>query len=107
MLFICISSSSVLAAELNDPTRPPGHKTFYPESKKPVTQRWILSSTLIANGRRNAVINGQLVGLGKVINQAKVASIHPNHVWLIYKQKRIRIKMLANQIKDYSNLADK
>lgn len=100
-------SAAELAPELIDPTRPPGSKVFSPNKHKTLAQRWILSSTLIANNRRHAVINGQIVGIGQHVERAKVVSIQPNAVWLVLKQKRFRIRMLANKIKDFSRSADK
>jgi len=93
--------------ELSDPTRPPGIKIFNPSKSKTHAQRWILSSTLIANYRRHAVINGQIVVVGQRIQNARIISIHPNEVVLATKQKRFHIKMLTNKIKDFSITADK
>lgn len=109
-IIILIGFSSVLASaaaqDLPDPTRPPGAKVSSSTNPKRA-QNWTLSSTLITNGRRNAIINGQLVTIGQIINHAKVISIQPNEVWLLHKQKRIRIKLLAQEIKDFSPSAAK
>ena len=99
--------ATVSALELADPTRPPGAPATPAAQHKRLKPHWFLSSTLIANQRRHAIINGQIVTKGQYIQQAKVVSIHPNEVWLEYKQKRFRIRMLANKIKDFSNTADK
>jgi len=104
-----IISSSTLASnpeiKLADPTRPPNTKSSI--IKQRPSPRWILSSTLIANNRRHAVINGRIVRIGQTILQAKIISIQPTSVWFVLRKKRFRIKMLANNIKDFSNLADK
>ena len=98
---------SINAAILQDPTRPPNAVSGSTSiTTKPVSQ-WNLSSTLISNGRRNAIINGKLVSVGQTIQKAKIISIHPNEVWLLHKKKKIRIKMLAREIKDFSKSADK
>jgi len=111
LLLLTLSCPALNAAGLDqallDPTRPPGSKVFSSNKHKTLAQRWILSSTLIANNRRHAVINGQIVAIGQRVERAKVISIQPNAVWLILKQKRFRIKMLANKIKDFSSSADK
>jgi len=99
-------SGTGFAQELPDPTRPPGAQDSSAKDS-PRLQKWILSSTLIANGRRNAIINGQLVTIGQVVNQAKVVSIQPNEVWLLHKQKQMHIKLLARDIKDFSPTAAK
>ena len=92
---------------LQDPTRPPGVKFNYQPGSSKAKRSWILSSTLVANGRRNAVINNRLVSVGQTINNARVLSIQTNAVWLLHKQKRIQIKLLAREIKDFSKAADK
>jgi len=109
-LLIAIHLSAYLpfshAESLPDPTRPTSSKA--PNStKNSVSYSWILSSTLISKGQRTATINGKLVSIGQYINSAKVVSIQPNEVWLIYKQKRFRIKLLARNIKDFSRSAAK
>lgn len=98
---------TVFANDLKDPTRPPSAKAYSPSSQANRVKSWFLSSTLIANGRRNAIINGRLVTIGQFINHAKVISIQPNEVWLQHKQKRFSIKLLARDIKDFSQTADK
>jgi len=95
------------SARLQDPTRPPGVKFSHQPGSSKAKPSWILSSTLVANGRRNAVINNRLVSVGQTINQARILSIQSNAVWLMYKQKRIQIKLLAREIKDFSKAADK
>ena len=97
----------VNAAILQDPTRPPNAVSAYTKSSATPVSQWNLSSTLISNGRRNAIINGQLVSVGQTIQKAKIIAIHPNEVWLLHKKKKIRIKMLARGIKDFSKSADK
>ena len=104
---ICFAQSTVFAQVLPDPTRPAGTKAYSASANAKRVKTWSLSSTLIANGRRNAVINGQLVIVGQSINNAKIISIQPNEVWLLHKQKRIRIKLLAKEIKDFSPAAAK
>ncbi len=104
-LVILVSPS--WAAALNDPTCPPGYKTYLPKAKKPVLKRWVLSSTLISNSSRSALINGKWRKPGSMIEGAKVVAIKPNRVWLIFNQKRISIKLLSKQVKNYSSLADK
>ena len=97
----------VNATILQDPTRPPNAVSAYMKpATKPVSQ-WNLSSTLISNGRRNAIINGKLVSVGQTIKKAKIIAIRPNEVWLLHKKKKIRIKMLPQEIKDFSKSADK
>lgn len=95
------------AQSLPDPTRPQGAKTHSSNTKVKRVKGWYLSSTLIANGRRNAIINGKLVTIGQTVNKARVISIHANEVWLKNKQKRFRIKLLQRSIKDFSQSADK
>lgn len=101
ILIGCLISNFGFAKPLKDPTRPPG-KAISAYKKVSGEPTWVLSSTLIAHGRRNATINGRIVTVGQTINSAKILSIQPNTVWLLHKKKRIRIKLLGRDIKDFS-----
>jgi len=109
LISICLSAYLPLshAEDLPDPTRPTSAKAPLSTTKSNVSRSWVLTSTLISNDRRTATINGKLVSIGQHVNSAKVVSIQPNEVWLIYKQKRFRIKLLARNIKDFSRSAAK
>jgi len=107
LLLLALLPFSLCASELKDPTRPAGIKTAYSSSSSPAVQSWKLTSTLISINRRNAIINGRLVSVGQFIHNAKVLVILPNEVELLHNKKRIRIKLLAQNIKDFSISADK
>ena len=96
-----------VASEFKDPTRPAGIKTVYSSSNKDRVRSWKLTSTLISSDRRHAIINGRLVSIGQTINKAKVIAIQPNEVELLHGKKRFRIKLLPQNIKDFSLSADK
>ena len=105
--FININLSYADTKPLRDPTRPPHKKQVNSTSTISQTPGWYLTSTLIAQGRRHAVINGQLVSLGETIQKAKLVSIEPNKVWLVFNKKRFSINLLAKDIKDFSKSAAK
>ena len=110
MAFLSFSSTGLIAdtSQLRDPTRPPHKKQANPSNHQTnIKLYWHLSSTLIAHGRRHAVINGKLVSPGQTIQQAKLISIEPNKVWLLHNKKRFSIKLLAKEIKDFSKSAAK
>lgn len=61
-----------------DPMRPPGA----PAAGTSRAPSWTLSSTLVGDGRRLAVVNGRLVGVGDRVDGARVIDIDPRRVRL-------------------------
>lgn len=92
---------------LKDPTRPPG-KSAIRNSRATNKARpyWTLNSILISPTRRLATINGKILQLGEHIHGAKLVAINASEVWLKNKQKQFRIKLLANDVKKISIMAD-
>lgn len=72
------------AEELPDPMRPPDSRaTDTPENNQETSRPSLeLQSTLIAGGRRSAVINGQSVQVGSTIEGARVVAIEGGKVEL-------------------------
>ena len=58
---------------------------------------WQLQFTLVAPGRRVAIINGVMVREGDVVAGASVVSIGPGHVLLKAKGRRMRVPMFASE----------
>lgn len=87
-------------AQLDDPTRPPGHRLVLPGGKKVATAtRFSLSSIRISATRRTAVVNDRSVELGDTINGAKVVAINPSSVKLKKKGKVFSVKLLSQVVK--------
>lgn len=85
-------------AELADPMRPPqGSSTKPPVAKR--TPTYWLSSTVVANDRRVAVINGRRVGVGDRIGSARVIEILPTEVILQRQGNRIALRLLPVSVK--------
>ena len=97
MTFFCQISHAEI---LKDPTRPAG----YQQKSGPVVgtkaaPRWVLSSTLISPNRRLATINGQTLGVGGQIGNARVVSIDAAKVALRDGNKEIVLELLPVDFK--------
>jgi hypothetical protein len=97
LLLICAATTQ--AEVLDDPMRPPMLSQAGPAAVKKEVAGFYLSSTLIAQGRRYAVINGRRVEVGDRINRAKVEEILPARVKLRYAGKSQTIHMLPITVK--------
>lgn len=102
-LFILIIFSIVpitLKAQLDDPTRPPGHRLVLPGGKKAngVIQ-YSLSSVRISSARRTAVVNDRFVEPGDIINGAKVVAIYPSSVKLKKQGKTFTLRLVSQAVK--------
>jgi len=58
---------------------------------------WQLQFTLVAPGRRVAIINGVMVREGDVVAGARVVSIGPGNVLLKVNGRRLRVPMFASE----------
>jgi hypothetical protein len=72
----------VMAEQLSDPTRPTTRGEGEISKPKNAVSHWQLQSTLIAEGRRTAVINDTMVSVGDEINGVRVIEILPYAVRL-------------------------
>lgn len=96
MLFSAVPIA--IQAQLDDPTRPPGHRLVLPGGKKAATtDRFSLSSVRISSTRRSAIVNDRSVESGDMVNGAKVVAIYPSSVKL-KKQGKIFTVRLVSQI---------
>jgi hypothetical protein len=84
---------------LADPTRPAA--TFGPvagaAAEKPA--KWLLSSTLIAAQRRIAVINGQAVQVGQIIDGAELLAVEPGRALLRRAGQTMELKLMPGTVK--------
>lgn len=92
-----------LYAAQGDPTRPPTTTvTISVPSEKTRRPHWTLTSTLISEQRRTAVINDTVVSPGDHINGAKVISIKPSMVKLRIGKRNMTLVMLKKNVKSLS-----
>lgn len=61
---------------------------------------WTLASTLIAEGRRVAIVNGRPVRTGDVVGGARVLAIAPGRVELDYRGRRFTIRRQTTRVRD-------
>ncbi len=87
-------------AQLDDPTRPPGHRLVLAGGKKAVADiRYLLSAVRISATRRSAVVNDRSVESGDVVNGAKVVAIYPSSVKLKKQGKTFTVRLVSQVIK--------
>jgi len=101
-LMLCVFAllSFPAQAQLDDPTRPPGHRLVLPGGKKAAAEtRFLLSSIRISATRRIAVVNDRFVELGDTVNGAQVIAISPSAVKLKKKGKIFSVKLLSQVVK--------
>lgn len=77
-----------------DPTRPTSLSEPEPEQARVVQgPRWRLQSTLVADQRRLAVINGRTVAQGSHVDGAKLLEVRQDGVTLEAEGRRIDIRL--------------
>jgi MSHA biogenesis protein MshK len=83
---------------LGDPTRPTSMAE--PEAARPVEAgpRWRLQSTLVADTRRLAVINGRTVAQGEHIEGALVREVRQEGVTLEVGGQRVELRMVPGSV---------
>lgn len=75
ILLPLLALAAPVAAELRDPLRPPAQGAASAEQPAIDPADWRLASTLIADGRRVAVINGQIAAPGHTVDGARVLAV--------------------------------
>jgi hypothetical protein len=87
-------------AQLDDPTRPPGHRLVLPGGKTAATGiHFSLSSVRISSTRRSAIVNNRSVEAGDVVNGAKVVAIYPAAVKLKKQGKIFTVRLISHRVK--------
>lgn len=81
---------------LGDPTRPTSLAEPEPVARTAQSgPRWRLQSTLVAEERRLAIINGRTVGPGDRVDGATVREVRRDGVTLEVDGRRIELRMLG------------
>lgn len=62
-------------AEMRDPLQPPQLRSQAQAEPSVNPANWQLASTLVADGRRVAIINGQITGPGEAVDGARVLDV--------------------------------
>ncbi len=91
--------SSVLSAELTDPTRPPRTRPVDLPAQATGASDWQLRMTRISAGQAVAVLNGRVVQPGDEVGGARVLAIEPSAVELIKGEKRFQVELLRIPVK--------
>lgn len=90
---LCASAPAAAQTGFGDPTRPTSLSE--PEAAARVVQgpRWRLQSTLVADSRRVAVINGRTVAQGERVDGAQLVEVRPDGVTLEEGGERFRLRL--------------
>lgn len=83
-------------AQLRDPTQPTALEDAAPPRPAQSGPRWRLQSTLVADDRRLAVINGRSVAQGERVDGAVVREINRGGVTLEVEGRRIELRLLRD-----------
>jgi len=85
------------AQPLGDPTQPTALDAPEPAERHAASgPRWRLQSTLVADDRRLAIINGRTVGPGDRIDGATVREVRQEGVTLEVEGRRVELRMLGS-----------
>jgi len=102
---LALASASVVAFAgstghdgLRDPLRPPGWGTHASAASFDAS-RWQLSSTLVSNGRRVAIVNGRTVRAGDHVDGARVLGIAAGRVRMDYQGHDFTIRRAATRVR--------
>ena len=99
LLFMSLGMHGV-QAQLDDPTRPPGHRLVLPGGKKATkAMGYLLSSVRISTTRRSAIVNERAVETGDMVNGAKVVAIYPSSVKLKKQGKIFTVRLVSRVVK--------
>lgn len=83
---------------LGDPTRPTALISAAAAAAAPAGPRWRLQSTLVADDRRLAVINGRTVSRGDRVDGAQVVEIGDGGVTLELAGRRLQLHVVPPAI---------
>jgi MSHA biogenesis protein MshK len=99
MALLLLSGLPLVAAALEDPTRPPDFVGGANGAKQGQAPSWQVSSILISKDRRMAVVNGKTVRQGDQVGSARVVRISPTAVTLRTSIETFTVKLLPAQVK--------
>lgn len=100
-LIFVLGGTTQAAETLHDPTRPGGTPTPR-AAAEPAAQRWHLSSIVIADTRRVAIINDQVVAIGEQVDGATVMDIQAYAVTLRRDGRDFTLTLLDARVKTHS-----
>lgn len=100
LVLALVTALPAAAAEdgMRDPLRPPGWDASGGGDGFDAGA-WRLASTLIAEGRRVAIVNGRAVRAGDVVGGARVLAIAPGRVELDYRGRRFTIRRDTSRVR--------
>ena len=94
-LVLLAGAAATPAQPLGDPTQPTALDAPEPTERRAASgPRWRLQSTLVADSRRLAVINGRTVAQGERIEGAMVREVRQGGVTLEVEGRRIELRVL-------------
>ncbi|MDH3872355.1 MAG: hypothetical protein OEU44_09080 [Gammaproteobacteria bacterium] len=100
VLGLLVLAPPLMAGTLQDPTRPTPGALFQPSSaSRPGADIWALNSTLVADDRRVAVINGTHVSEGESIGGAQVLRIRKTDVLIQTPGRQITLQLIPDTLK--------
>lgn len=107
LLATALAAAAPLAAAaadagLRDPLRPPGWGDAAAADGFDAGA-WRLVSTLIADGRRVAIVNGRAVRAGDIVGGARVLAIAPGRVQLDYRGRRFTIRRHTTRVRQHDH----
>jgi MSHA biogenesis protein MshK len=92
VLLVCASAPTAAQTGFGDPTRPTSLSE--PEAARVVQgPRWRLQSTLVADNRRVAVINGRTVAQGERVDGAQLVEVRSDGVTLEEDGQRFQLRL--------------
>lgn len=94
LLLLCAAAAPAAGQTgFGDPTRPTSLSEPEPERATVRGPRWRLQSTLVADTRRLAVINGRTIVQGGLVDGARLLEVRPDGVTLEQDGQRIVLRL--------------
>ena len=93
LLLLAVAAGAAAQSGLGDPTRPTSLSEPDEVARTAQLPRWRLQSTLIADDRRVAVINGRTVSVGERIEGAMLLEVRSDGVTLQQDGQRLNLRL--------------
>ena len=93
VVLVCVTAPTLAQTGVGDPTRPTSLSEPEPDRAAVQGPRWRLQSTLVADDRRLAVINGRTVVQGARVDGAKLLEVRQDGVTLEQDGRRIDLRL--------------
>lgn len=104
LVLLCGPVSAAETGRLQDPLRPVRYQAPVVEKKAEVErQNWSLSAVLLSADRAVAVINGQSLQLGDLLDGYRLVKIEPGKVLLRKNRKQIVLSRSGTGLKKISS----